>query len=103
FDIHAHQHSRIELYGTEGSLSCPDPNTFGGPVSLWTPGVREWKEQALSHLYTENFRCIGVADMALALQSDGKSPHRTSGALAYHVLEAMHAFETASTTGKQVE
>ena len=25
---------RLEIYGTEGALICPDPNTYGGPVLL---------------------------------------------------------------------
>ncbi len=32
----------------------------------------------------------------------GKRKHRTSGALAYHVLEIMHAFEKASDSGRHV-
>lgn len=34
FDIHAADLPRIEIYGTRGTLSVPDPNTFGGPVKL---------------------------------------------------------------------
>ena len=30
FDVWAHQLPRIEIYGSEGTLSVPDPNTFGG-------------------------------------------------------------------------
>ena len=34
FDIWGAKLPFIEVHGTEGSLSVPDPNTFGGPVSL---------------------------------------------------------------------
>lgn len=102
FDVYAQSHKPIELYGTEGSLQVPDPNTFGGPVTLWTPTQKEWKEQAFSHKYAKNMRSIGAADMAMAILSGGKHKHRTSGALAYHVLEVMHAFEAASNAGKAV-
>ena len=34
FDVWAANLPRIEIYGTEGSLSVPDPNTFGGPVRI---------------------------------------------------------------------
>ena len=40
FDVYKHGHSPIKLYGTEGSLKVPDPNTFGGPVGVvggWRP------------------------------------------------------------------
>ena len=34
FDIWHAELPRIEIYGSEGSLSVPDPNTFGGPVRI---------------------------------------------------------------------
>ena len=100
FDVHSHGHSPIELYGTEGSLKVPDPNTFGGPVEIYTATTGEWKTQTLSHPYADNIRSIGAADLAYAIL--GKRKHRTSGALAYHVLEVMHAFEKSSNSGRHV-
>lgn len=102
FDVYAHGHSPIELYGTEGSLKAPDPNTFGGPIQLWTPSTKEWQPQAFSHRYLMNSRSIGAADLAYAILSEGKRKHRASGALAYHALEVMHAFEKSSTTGTSI-
>ena len=43
---------------------------------------------------------IGVADMAHAIRSG--RPHRASGALAFHVLEVMAAFERSSDSGAYV-
>jgi len=100
FDVHRHGHSPIELYGTEGSLKVPDPNTFGGPVEMFTHAQGDWQKQALSHPYADNMRGIGAADMAYAIL--GKRKHRASGALAYHALEVMHAFEKSSTAGEHV-
>jgi len=57
-------------------------------------GEKEWRDVELTHGYEENSRGIGVADMAYAIQSG--RPHRASGALGYHVLEAMHGFHDAS-------
>lgn len=102
FDVYQHGHSPIEIYGTEGSLKVPDPNTFGGPVEMWTAASGEWSAQALSHPYKENSRSIGAADMAYAILSGGTRQHRSSGALAYHALEVMHAFEKSSTDRKTV-
>ena len=102
FNVHRHGHSPIELYGSEGSLKVPDPNTFDGPLEVWTPTSGEWRNQALCYPYSENSRSIGAADMAYAILSGGKRRHRSSGALAYHVLEVMHAFEKSSTLKKQV-
>ena len=92
---------RIEIYGTEGTIGVPDPDGFGGPVRLRRAGAGSWTEMPLSHGYAENSRGIGVADLAYALRSD--RPHRTSGALAYHVLDVIQAFEEASLTGNHVE
>ncbi|PZR87875.1 MAG: oxidoreductase [Stutzerimonas stutzeri] len=100
FDVPKHRHSPIEIYGSEGSLSVPDPNRFGGEVLLAKAGG-DWQVQALSHGNSEGeFRSIGVADMAAGLISG--RPHRASGALALHVLEAMEAFQTASDEGRRV-
>jgi predicted dehydrogenase len=98
FDVQAHGHSPIELYGELGSIKVPDPNTFGGPVELYTTSEKEWKNISLSHPYADNMRSIGAADMAYAILHDRQ--HRSSGELAYHALEVMHAFETSSTAKK---
>ena len=34
FDVHKHQHTPIELYGTEAAMLVPDPNMFGGEVKV---------------------------------------------------------------------
>jgi predicted dehydrogenase len=85
---------RIEIYGTEGTLSVPDPNTFGGPVRIRRAGSKEWSDLPLTHPYTANSRGLGVADLAYALRSGRK--HRASGELAFHVLEIMEAIHVAS-------
>lgn len=100
FDVWSHNLPRIEIYGSEGSLSAPDPNTFGGPVRVRRAGAPEWSELPLTHGYTENMRGIGVADMAYALTTG--RPHRASGALAYHVLDLMQAFLDASAAGQHI-
>ena len=99
FDVWKATLPRIEIFGTEGSLSVPDPNTFGGPVKVCRPGA-DWAEVPLTHIYSENSRGIGVADMASGLLSG--RPHRTNGELAYHVLDLMHAFHDASREGRHV-
>ena len=100
FDVHAAQLPRIEVYGTSGTLSVPDPNTFGGPVRVWTTETREWRDVELTHGYAENSRGIGVADMAEAIVT-GRD-HRANGALAYHVLDLMHAFHDASNEERHI-
>jgi predicted dehydrogenase len=99
FDVWAHNLPRIEIYGSEGSLSVPDPNRFDGPVLVQRAGEKEWAEVPLTHS-AEVGRGIGVADMAYALRSG--RPHRASGDLAYHVLDLMHAVHDASHSGQHV-
>ena len=94
FDVWASQLPPIEIYGTEGSLSVPDPNNFGGQVKVRRMGAGEWSEVPLTHNFAQNSRGIGVADMAYAIQSG--RPHRANGQMTYHVLEAMHGFHDAS-------
>jgi predicted dehydrogenase len=38
FDVWAASLPPMEIYGTQGSLSVPDPNGFGGPVRVQRPG-----------------------------------------------------------------
>jgi predicted dehydrogenase len=91
----------LEIQGTTGTLSMPDPNTFGGPVRIRRPGEAEWREIPLTHAHTGNERCLGVADLAYALRTS--RPHRANGALAYHVLDVMHAVLEASSRGRHIE
>lgn len=101
FDVWHSQLPRIEIYGSEGTLMVPDPNTFGGPVYIRRKDQAEWKEIPLTHGYAENSRGIGVSDMAYALVSG--RPHRASGELTYHVLEIMHGFHIAAEEGRHYE
>ncbi len=87
----------VEIHGTRGSLSVPDPNTFGGPVRVFLPGYEDWKDVPLTHIYAGQSRGLGVADMAAAIR--GGRPHRANDGVAYHALDIMHAFHDASDTG----
>ncbi|MEA2012589.1 MAG: Gfo/Idh/MocA family oxidoreductase [Verrucomicrobiota bacterium] len=99
FDVKAHSHNCIEIYGSQGSIKVPDPNTFAGDILV--KRANEWEKLPYSHIYTENMRSIGVADMADAINN--KRENRASGILAYHVLDVMLAFEDSSHSGKRVE
>ncbi len=89
---------RIEIYGTEGTLSVPDPNTLAGPVRLCKAGDKEFVDVPLTHGHTDgrNMWGIGVADMAHAIVS-GRA-HRVTGTQAYHVLDAMWGFLDSART-----
>ena len=100
FDVINHSMPEIELYGTEGSLRVPDPNTFGGPVLLSTRENRAFAEQPLVSAYSENSRGIGISEMVLAIE-EGRV-NNASGNLALHVLEIMEAFGRSAKLGAAV-
>jgi predicted dehydrogenase len=100
FDVPKHRHMPIEIYGDKGSMLVPDPNRFGGEVQVAKTGG-DWETAALTHGHVDGeFRSIGVADMATAIVTD--RPHRACGALAFHVLEVMEAFQISSDEGRRV-
>jgi predicted dehydrogenase len=101
FDVQASRYRNIEVYGTEATLSVPDPNTFGGPVMIKRNGDEQWTEIDLLPAHLPQQRGIGLADMLWAERS-GRA-HRTSGALALHVLELMTGALTAAAEGRRVD
>ena len=94
FDVVAHTMPNIEIYGTEGSIKVPDPNTFGGSVLLATREKQQFTDVPLISKYSENSRGIGIAEMVLAI-SESRT-NNASGELALHVLEIMEAFVKSS-------
>jgi predicted dehydrogenase len=99
FDVWSHNLPLLEIYGSEGSMSVPDPNTFTGPVRIRRAGMTEWANMPLTHS-DQVGRGIGVADMAYALRSG--RPLRASGQLAYHVLDVMQAFDESSASSRHI-
>jgi predicted dehydrogenase len=90
---------RLEIYGSEGILTCNDPNMFGGPVYIERRGG-ERQEVALTHYYNDRNRGLGVADMVYALRNG--RPMRASGDLMYHVHDIEHAIHDASREGTHI-
>jgi len=98
FDVYSHSLPCIEIYGTEGTLKVPDPNTFGGPIFVRRFREPEWSQIPLLKNYAENSRGLGITEMATAIE-EGR-PHRASSELTYHVLDIMHGIHDASASGK---
>ncbi|WP_061932031.1 Gfo/Idh/MocA family protein [Aureimonas sp. AU22] len=111
WDVFRHSNHPIELHGTEGSLRLPDPDTFGGDVSLSSRG-EPWQDHpseperfgAVNWPFDAprlaNYRMLGVADLVRSV-GQGRQP-RASGRLALHVLEIMEAILRAGETGEPV-
>ncbi len=112
WDVWAHGHPKLELYGSEGSMRLADPNFFGGAVFLSERGG-DWSEQDSTTMplgrpnwpgdapQVANYRGLGVAELARAVRTG--APHRASGQLALHGLEVMIAIIDGSAEGKPVE
>lgn len=87
---------RILVFGLEGTMEVPDPNGFDGQVRVCKTGG-QW--ETVPHAFPTGYqRGVGIADMAHAIR--GKRPHRASGELAMHVLDALQGFEESAGDGK---
>jgi predicted dehydrogenase len=100
FDIWQSNAPLLEIYGTEGSLSCPDPNHFGGKVKIWTSKNKTWEDVPVEQPEAIG-RGLGLADLADALKQ--RRQHRMSGELGLHVVEVMESFHTSSNSGRRKE
>lgn len=101
FEIWATETPALEIYGTEGTLSIPNPSFFAGPIRLRRAHSREWSTVSLiDHNYIDG-RGLGIVDMAYALRD--RRLHRANGELAYHVLDIMHAFHDAALEECSIE
>jgi predicted dehydrogenase len=101
FDVWHAQLPRIEVYGTEGSLSVPDPNGFDGIVRIGRAGDDGWSDLPEGGGYPNASRGYGLADMARAIAAG--TAHRAGGDLAYHVLDVMESLLAAAHAGLAVD
>jgi predicted dehydrogenase len=116
WDVWKHGHPAIELYGTEGTLRVPDPNFFGGSLQ-YSKGRDEWitvdasdrafgrpNYRAAMWPATQpsqaNYRCLGIAELAASVTRG--TPHRASGAMGSHSLEAMQSVIRSGRDGGRI-
>jgi predicted dehydrogenase len=88
--------SVLVVHGTDGTMRCPDPDGFGGPISIRRAGSDSWADVPL-RFPADVGRGIGIADMAAALESGTAT--RVSAGLALHVLEVLLAVADGTSTG----
>lgn len=100
FDIWAARLPSIELYGSSGSLSVPDPNYFAGDVRLFTAGGEAWRVLPPRAGYAGAGRGVGLLELAEALAED--RPHRTGADVALHVLDVMESMQASALAGASV-
>lgn len=111
WDVHAHRHHEMELYGVDGAMFLPDPNFFGGDVIVAGAGedpkpLPSWDHpfgrgnQADGGGTVANYRGAGLADMAQAIL--GKRDMRCGIDRMAHVVEVMTAIMASGESGRFV-
>ncbi len=106
FDSPLGRSGLVEITGTEGTLVVPDPNTFGGEVTI-TRGSASGGSRAeaiwetVAPIGVESGRGLGVLDMARAIRSG--APHIATGEVGYHVLDTMISIDESVASGQFVE
>ncbi|MHA7773274.1 Gfo/Idh/MocA family protein [Roseibium sp. M-1] len=112
WDVWAHRHAPMELYGTRGSLYLADPNFFGGEVTLAGEdgGLKalggETHPFGLANVDDNgtkraNYRSAGLADMARAIREG--SEYRCSLERALHTVDVMVSILKSGETGSFVD
>jgi len=98
WDVWAHRHENMELYGTNGSIYIPDPNFFGGDVELIEKDGTVLEKPFYEHPFSvpnmdqsdgkiANYRTAGLADMAQAIAQNRAI--RCSMEMAVHAVDVM--------------
>ena len=111
WDVYAHRHSNMEIYGTEGAIFVPDPNFFGGEVIVaGADTVRKtlpaWdhpfgvNNQTSSQGEVANYRGAGLADMARAITT--RRDIRCGIDRMLHVVDVMTAIMASGASGRFV-
>lgn len=101
FDALSTHAASIEVHGTDGSLTVPDPNLFAGDVERDTGAG--WRTLPVAAGYRHAARGYGLADLLWSGAFAGDpSAGRAQGVLAFHVLDVMETVLTAAAEGRSL-
>jgi predicted dehydrogenase len=100
FEVWGSHLPTIEVYGTEGTITVPDPNQFSEKTFIFTEKVQEWKEVEPLAGYIDAGRGYGLSEMAAAIELD--RPHSASGELGLHVLEVMESILNSAKSDSRI-
>lgn len=125
FDVWHTELPRLEIFGTKGMISVPDPNTTGGPVKvfksegfiketeslsgledkrnlLYGPGkLKYYYEVPFAYNGSSNMRGAAVAEMANSI-AEGR-PHRASCEIACHIVDIQNCLEQSAVENRVVK
>ncbi|PTM95320.1 Gfo/Idh/MocA family protein [Mycoplana dimorpha] len=112
WDVWAHRHQNMELYGTDGAIFVPDPNFFGGPVEVAGTDGEPQEVEVWDHPLTAknfefdwgmeaNYRGAGLADMMDAVAT-GRD-YRCSLERSLHTIDVLTAILRSAEEGRAVD
>lgn len=126
FDVWKSKNNGMEIYGTEGMITVPDPNATQGPVYVFRGREfmaeintipreefvkrlmflhdgegKYYQEEPLAFVGGNNMRGVVVVDMAMAIQ-EGR-PHRTPGEIACHIVDILDCCDQSAAEHRVVE
>lgn len=110
FDIWYSTLPKMEIYGTDGTMTMPDPNMSDGKASIFRKEQviagaygaageqKSWEMPLRDQNVAEYTRGTGVAEMALAIET-GKE-NRANVEIAIHILEVIQGMMKSAQTGE---
>jgi predicted dehydrogenase len=110
WDVAAHGHHNIELYGTDGSIFLPDPNFFGGDlvtaniagerskVTPWDHPFGKPNQELDQPTPRANYRAAGLADMMASIEGGYRA--RCGLDVALHAVDVMTSLLKAGESGQ---
>ncbi|MDX3925311.1 MAG: Gfo/Idh/MocA family oxidoreductase [Shinella sp.] len=112
WDVWAHRHQNMELYGTDGAIFVPDPNFFGGAVEVAGTDrdpkeVEVWDHPLTAKNYEftwgtqANYRGVGLADMMAAIET-GRD-YRCSLDRSLHTIDVLTAILRSADEGRAID
>ena len=126
WDIWKTSTNGMEIYGSEGMITVPDPNATAGPVRVFRgrefmnalneiprdPFVERmmfmhrneekyYQEEPLAFYGGNNMRGVVTVDMAMAIE-EGR-PHRTPGEIAAHIVDILDCFDQSAAEHRVVK
>jgi predicted dehydrogenase len=99
FEATEQYESNLVVHGSEGALELPDANAFEGDVRVKT-ARGDWETVAYESRGPQETRGCGLHDLFESLHAS--RPHRASGELGLHVLEAATAVLDSAREGRTV-
>ena len=93
----------LAVFGTEGELCLPNPDTFSAVARWRRHGEHSWRRVPEAHPISEaspNLRGVGVAEMAHAIRH--RRTPRAAPDVARHVVEIIETLNRTNRTGDRV-